>query len=136
MKAIRKVYSMYDPNKKAAIEKATVRVYGRNKDGSESKSYRVYVQCSKCAELCAKGEYDVDHINPVGKSPVFPYETGELETWIKRLFCPLGNLQILCKPCHKAKCYNEKKRGAYEKANLRPVGSHIGGNSGDTGAVF
>lgn len=61
--------------------------------------------------ICKKDEFpqnsiEVDHIDPV-----VPIGTHELEipidVYLDRTFCPLSNLQVLCKICHKVKSKQE-----------------------------
>jgi 5-methylcytosine-specific restriction endonuclease McrA len=110
-KSIRQVYSRYHEGKKKALESSKVKVYPKKADGTQSKQYRVFYHCASCQQLVA--EVDVDHIIPVGRFPQWPFGRGELEDWITRLFCDVENLQVLCKPCHKLKCKEERANGVY-----------------------
>lgn len=56
------------------------------------KNYR----CNKCKKLFPKKEVQVDHIEEIGAFINW-------DTYMERLFCPISNLQVLCKPCHKGK---------------------------------
>jgi hypothetical protein len=47
--------------------------------------------CASCGVLCPKKAWDLDHRRPLIEAE------GRIEFW------ELPNLQILCKPCHKAK---------------------------------
>lgn len=53
-------------------------------------------RCNNCKKLFGLKEVQVDHIDPIGKFI-------DWNTLIERMFCPVSNLQCLCKPCHKAK---------------------------------
>ena len=101
LKALRKVYQNYSLARKEVIKDATVKISRINLDGSTSLRYNVFRKCSICGVLCRDTERDVDHIDPVGEMPSWPFENGALEAWIRRLFCKKENLRVLCKPCHK-----------------------------------
>lgn len=61
--------------------------------------------CAHCGMDFSRRFVQVDHITPVVRV------AGET-TWddyIDRLFCPLDNLQVLCKPCHQIKTISEAK---------------------------
>ncbi len=54
------------------------------------------------AHMARNKDINVDHIAPVG----------EIKDWnehIEKLFCPAGNLQVLCKDCHKVKTADERE---------------------------
>jgi len=59
-----------------------------------SKIGRGQYKCVLCK--CTTNKIEIDHIIPAGKFSTFK-EYGE---WLERLFCPLSNLQALCKLCH------------------------------------
>jgi len=61
--------------------------------------------CNMCKGEFPAKEVNVDHIFPV----VCPY-TGFVDwnTFISRLFCEGGNLQVLCSPCHDIKTAEER----------------------------
>lgn len=60
-------------------------------------------KCSCCKQYYSSKEIEVDHIEACGS---FNKDTaGE---FIKRLFCEIDGLQILCKPCHKNKTKETK----------------------------
>ena len=66
-------------------------------------------QCAKCKGPFPRKEVQVDHTDPV--VPI------ELRTkhmdWndiIERMFCPVENLKVLCKPCHLIKSNEERKQ--------------------------
>jgi len=62
--------------------------------------------CNMCKGEFPAKEVNIDHIDPV----VCPY-TGFVDwnTFISRLFCEGGNLQVLCSPCHDIKTAEERK---------------------------
>lgn len=76
----------------------------RNQAFRDARVERGKYQCAACKQLFKLKETDGDHIDPV----IDPH-TG-FTTWdsyIERLF--LGRIQVLCKPCHKAKTSAENK---------------------------
>jgi 5-methylcytosine-specific restriction endonuclease McrA len=84
---------------------------------------RRFWRCEECGVLrLTEKERDVDHINPV----VDP-EVGfvNLSEWVLRCFVEADGLQVLCRPCHKAKTALEaqvgwkRKRGKTKKSKNR-----------------
>ena len=65
-----------------------------------------HYKCAACKKHFVAKEVQVDHIEPV-VSPL----TGFIDwnTFVARMFCPITNLQVLCKECHKVKSDKEKK---------------------------
>ena len=65
-----------------------------------------HYKCAECKKHFVAKEVQVDHIEPV-VSPL----TGFIDwnTFVARMFCPITNLQVLCKGCHKVKSDIEKK---------------------------
>ena len=63
-------------------------------------------KCGKCDFLGTRGEFDLDHRNPV----ICP-QAGFVnwDTYIDRLFCDPSNLWLLCKVCHVEKTNDEKE---------------------------
>jgi 5-methylcytosine-specific restriction endonuclease McrA len=110
LKAIRRIYQIYSLERKKAIERSTIKQPRRKLDGNVSKSYAVFRTCNACGKLCKDTERDIDHIDPVGPMPEYPFCDNSLEIWIRRLFCNADNLQVLCKECHKAKTARERKK--------------------------
>jgi len=63
-------------------------------------------RCNSCKETFHRGEFAVDHVQPV----IHP-KRGFVDwnEFISRLFCSIDGLQILCHSCHKAKTELENK---------------------------
>lgn len=59
-------------------------------------------KCNNCKEWFKGKDVHVDHIEPVGSLMT------DLMAAVQRLFCELGNLQVVCKSCHKSKTNEEK----------------------------
>lgn len=70
--------------------------------------------CAGCGELFPAKLVAVDHIEPVVPATGFDDWDGV----IQRLYCPAGNLQVLCKDCHKLKTKQEnEERKAHNNNN-------------------
>ena len=69
-----------------------------------SKTSNKYL-CESCYKKFTK--IHIDHIDPVGKAP---RDWNGWDTYLKRLFCPVSNLQALCHTCHKAKTKRDNKK--------------------------
>lgn len=63
--------------------------------------------CASCKGEFTSTNIQVDHILPVVDPDVGFISWDE---FIKRLYCPKENLQVLCKPCHAIKTKEEKQR--------------------------
>ena len=93
----RKFPPKYETLKKASVGK---------KINAKTKRMAEHFTCNMCKGEFPAKEVNVDHISPV----VCPY-TGFVDwnTFINRLFCDGGNLQVLCSPCHDLKTAEERK---------------------------
>lgn len=91
------------PNKFIALKNAFV---GRSKNKRTGRDAAHY-KCASCKKFYVATDIEVDHINPVVCT------TDGFINWdvyIDRLYCPVDNLQVLCKPCHKKKTANERSK--------------------------
>lgn len=95
--ALRQFWLRYWPARRQALEDAKVKYIGDNK------KRRYSWVCNKCGLGFASDEVQVDHITPCG-SLLSPEDE---QDFIYRLL--FGKLQVLCKPCHKAKTKKERK---------------------------
>lgn len=111
--AIRQVWTRYSPERKEALYQAKRTKKQKNKNGETSKRPDVSWICASCKEQFKGAQVQVDHIEPVGKTPIFPPapEDTSWSTWLLRLFCVVDNLQVLCKECHQIKTKKEKQDG-------------------------
>lgn len=99
------------PKIHAYIVKALRRVWGWSPEKHEARKRREWslkkghYLCEGCDGIFARKDTAVDHISPV----ILP-EQGFIDwnTYVERLFCPSGNLQVLCKAnCHASKTKSE-----------------------------
>ena len=88
------------PNKWIAL-KGAYTGKRKGKSGREAAHYK----CAACADEFTSTNVEVDHIRPV-VDPVRGFSSWD--EYVQRLFCPVDNLQVLCKPCHKLKSKEEK----------------------------
>ena len=99
------------------FSRSSLRREALNKSVSKEKGPRGGKQyvCSSCGKSFGLRYVDVDHIRPVVPFNRTAYEM-RIETYIKRVWCGTGNLQVLCKLCHKKKTNKERgKRAAAKK---------------------
>jgi 5-methylcytosine-specific restriction endonuclease McrA len=66
-----------------------------------AKTSRGKYKCNTCGKIFSMKEVQCDHKEGVGKFV-------DWNTFIDRLFCPIENLQVLCKACHLIKSNEEK----------------------------
>lgn len=83
------------PKKFVAVQRQAERV--KQPNGRE----KTFIRCMSCECLFNRAEMQVDHIVPVG--PLVSLSSDDVRDYKERLFCHPGNLQALCKPCHRAK---------------------------------
>ena len=78
-------------------------------------------KCSQCSNLVPQNQTAVDHIDPVVPIKGFKEKGWLGYNWdelLRRLYCEIDGLQVLCKPCHKLKCADERaERAAFKKQN-------------------
>ena len=88
------------PAKYDCIKEAYVETKINPKSGRLAKHY----QCAKCGDTFTSTNIQVDHIEPI----IGPKGFTTWDDYIEKLFCPIENLQTLCKECHKAKTKRER----------------------------
>lgn len=97
----------------AVLRRASYRSPTRSFVLKEARVARNSYRCKACGGLFVRRDVAVDHIEPVVRT------TGWVgfDDFIQRLFCPIGGLQVLCKPCHKEKTQKENaERRQHKKA--------------------
>lgn len=110
---------MYALERRDALEQAKVKTYLTLKSGEISKKYEVAYTCKSCKSQNHIKEVQVDHITPIGPMPDFL--SNDFGTWINSLFCPIDNLQVLCKPCH-------VKKSKKDKVNMKRADKSLSNN--------
>ena len=65
-----------------------------------------YYKCAGCDGEFVKKDVQVDHVLPV-VDPVDGFQGWDV--YITRMFCPVENLQVLCRNCHSKKSKSESK---------------------------
>lgn len=111
--AVRGAWTRYDLERKAVVQEARREYLRFNKDGTVSKRPDVFHTCKQCQQEVK--EYHVDHVDPVGKQPLWPITgDGRWERYFMRIFCSRINLQVLCIECHASKTRTELENGAYD----------------------
>lgn len=65
-----------------------------------------HYKCASCSDEFTQKDVQVDHIKPV-IDPKKGFVSWD--TYIDRMFCEGGNLQVLCKICHADKTKKEKE---------------------------
>jgi len=71
----------------------------------DNKRRKVAYQCNHCKQLFPEKEIAVDHIIPAGTLRCYD----DLPGFVRRLFCEIDNLQVLCNNCHTKKTANERQ---------------------------
>ena len=79
-------------------------------------------RCEICRQLVAQSECDCDHINPIANAT--PETLDEFFECMKKLYCGILGLQILCKNCHKLKTKSEVHDRMRQKL-LIPISKYI-----------
>lgn len=74
-------------------------------------------QCKSCRNWYMEKETAVDHIEPAGKLNTYD----DLPGFIKRLFCEVDGLQVLCHECHTEKSMDERAEMARLRRNNKNV---------------
>jgi 5-methylcytosine-specific restriction endonuclease McrA len=73
--------------------------------GTDKRTKWLY-ECADCSQDFKTKEVEVDHI--VGAGSLKDYS--DLAGFCERLFCEKDNLRVLCKPCHKKRTDEERKK--------------------------
>ena len=95
--ALRSAFTRY-PVRYQVLKKA-----GRPVTG---KRHKTEYQCASCNEYFKQADVQVDHIVPAGSLKTYQ----DLPAFVERMYCEADGLQVLCKPCHKVKTAEERKK--------------------------
>lgn len=95
--SLRQIWRFYDPSRKKCIDEARLK--------------RGYYKCNMCgmevpSTVNKKSNIVVDHINPI--IPVSGWV--DFNHFILHLFCPVDNLQLLCRSCSDIKTKQENRQ--------------------------
>lgn len=90
--------------RRSIIDKAIIKEHTDPK----RKAVKFWVKCEECGKLEAKSNVQVDHKEPVVPLTVSA-ESMSFDELFNRIWCKESNLQIVCKPCHRAKTKAENK---------------------------
>jgi len=71
-----------------------------------SKRMSAHYKCKKCKGDFPTSQVQVDHIKPI-VDPKIGFTN--FEDFAQNLFCPIENLQVLCKECHNKKTSKENE---------------------------
>lgn len=93
--------TMRYPPRNEALRTAKTEKKINEKTGRMAQHYR----CAECLQEFPAKEVQVNHIDPViGDSGFIDWDT-----YIERMFCPVENLNVLCRTCHDVKSAQERK---------------------------
>lgn len=90
------------PAKYECLQKAFV----GKKINIKSNRLSAHYLCNHCKGEFPTADVQVDHVNPI-VNPDDGFVSWD--EYIKNLFCPIENLQVLCTTCHDAKTLGENK---------------------------
>lgn len=71
--------------------------------------------CAGCDQPFIKSNLAVDHIEPVGGYYKWRLSGKPLSDIVDLVWCPVSNLQLLCKSCHNEKTARERKHNSAHK---------------------
>lgn len=105
---------LWSPSRKEALNRAKVYEQVINKNGSISKRRScIGYRCEKCGKVIeTTKDVQVHHVNHVGN--MLELTISEI---IEKMFCPSGDLMILCKECHLEE-HPERKQKRGKKKNV------------------
>lgn len=95
--ALRAAYNKYPPKYEALRRARKPVTIGRQKWA---------YTCAECKQEFMQKDVQVDHIEPAGTLK----EYSDLPEFVRKLFCSVDELQILCSTCHLEKTSEERKR--------------------------
>jgi 5-methylcytosine-specific restriction endonuclease McrA len=110
--ALRRLFRRWPPYKEV-VDRCKEEHFIKSKHGKDMR--RVRFSCEVCDAKVDRKQFAVDHIEPViGLSGFVNYDI-----FVERLFCPVENLQGICKTCHDAKSKLENKQRRNLKKETR-----------------
>lgn len=101
MKGLRRLASSF-PNKAEVLKAACV---GKKRNTQTGRMAAHYI-CAECNDIYPKNMVQIDHIDPV--VPVEGWRSWD--DTVKRLFCTVDGLQVLCRNCHSIKSIGENAK--------------------------
>lgn len=98
--AVRKEWMTW-PKKFAAIQQRAQVI--TTADGRK----RVMFQCDHCQALFLRSQVQVNHSIPVG--PLRSINPADIADFRLRMFRPVAELEVVCKPCHQAHTKQQRR---------------------------
>lgn len=77
----------------------------RPSENTNNKRLKWEYICASCKQWKPQKEVAVDHITPAGSLKSYD----DLPGFVRRLFCEIDGLQVLCDECHSIKTLQERK---------------------------
>lgn len=101
------------PIKLEYIKKARVRIPNPNPKGRVAEVWGA--ECALCNKVLPIADIEVDH----KQGNVSLNSIGDIQSFIESIVCvSFDDLQLVCKPCHKAKSYSEKQGISFKDAKI------------------
>lgn len=104
---------------KNTLRRSFFRYWERTKAIQAARVDRGLYKCASCLIVSKMEGHHIDHIEPVVETSV---GFVNWDTYIKRLFCPASNLQLLCSTCHKIKTKKEQEERKKAKTGIFAIG--------------
>ena len=108
------------------LRKASLQWFPRTEAVRAARKQRGLHECAMCKSLVRRGEYILDHIDPViplQGLPVRPDGGRDWNVWIDRLLCPSSNFRLICKACDEAHTNSQKEMRKYYRKRKKYVDS-------------
>lgn len=101
---LRKTSQRWPPLVKYALDEV------KRKSKSSNKKLKWEYRCKACRGWFARKQVQVDHIESCGTLKTFE----DLPDFVRRLFCEVEGLRVLCKECHAKRTLEEKQKGSLD----------------------
>ena len=112
---LRKSWSDYPVRKNFKSETLLLISQAQKDSGDFHPSTKKVGMCVMCEEFMAGSKLEVDHITPSDGCKT----KEEAESFLWYCMNPLkGDMQLVCKPCHKVKTYSERMNTSFDEAVL------------------